>query len=59
MFRDIAAKYRVPLIPFFLQGVAGIPDLNQEDGIHPTARGNDLVTENVWRILEPLLKTGA
>jgi acyl-CoA thioesterase I len=59
IFRDIAAKYHAPLIPFFLQGVAGIPDLNQEDGIHPTAQGYNLVTENVWRVLEPLLKPGA
>ena len=40
------------LIPFLLQGVAGVDSLNQEDGIHPTARGQRIVAENVWRVLE-------
>lgn len=59
VFRDLAKKYELPLIPFFLEGVGGIAELNQEDGIHPTAQGYVRVTENVWKILEPLVKPGA
>ncbi len=42
-------------IPFLLDGVAGIPELNQADGIHPTAEGHRRVLENVWAVLAPLL----
>ncbi len=56
MFPELAKEYGVGLIPFFLQGVGGRPELNQEDGIHPTAQGYTIVTENVWKVLEPLLK---
>jgi acyl-CoA thioesterase I len=54
-FRQLAAKNKAALIPFLLQGVAGIPALNQQDGIHPTAEGHKIVANNVWRILKPLL----
>jgi acyl-CoA thioesterase-1 len=43
------------LIPFLLDGVAGDPELNLVDGIHPNAEGQERVAENVWRSLEPLL----
>jgi acyl-CoA thioesterase-1 len=43
------------LIPFLLDGVAGDPELNLADGIHPNAEGQKRVAENVWRSLEPLL----
>src|SRR5881396_1931557 len=56
VFPELAKKYRIPLIPFLLQGVAGDPVLNQPDGIHPTAQGYDIVADNVWRVLKPLLK---
>lgn len=55
-FRDLAREHQVKLIPFFLEGVAGYPHLNQPDGIHPNAEGTRLVMENVWRALEPLLR---
>ena len=55
IFRDIAKKYRTPLIPFFLEGVGGSAALNQDDGIHPTAEGYKIVVENIWKVLEPLL----
>jgi acyl-CoA thioesterase-1 len=55
VFRSLAKEYGTALIPFFLEGVGGHPDLNQEDGIHPTARGYDIVVENVWKVLKPLL----
>ncbi|MBZ5653603.1 MAG: arylesterase, partial [Acidobacteriia bacterium] len=56
IFPGLSRRYHVALIPFFLAGVGGLPDLNQEDGIHPTAKGYDVVVENVWKVLEPLLK---
>jgi acyl-CoA thioesterase I len=54
-FRQLAAKNKAALIPFLLQGVGGIPGLNQQDGIHPTAEGHKIVANNVWRVLKPLL----
>ena len=56
IFQSVAREYNAFLIPFFLEGVGGHPHLNQDDGIHPTAEGYDIVVENVWRVLEPLLQ---
>ncbi|NWG14695.1 MAG: arylesterase [Acidobacteria bacterium] len=55
LFPELARRYRAALIPFLLEGVGGRPELNQEDGIHPTGQGYRIITENVWRILQPLL----
>ena len=55
-FRDVAASEHVAFMPFFLEGVAGIPSLNQADGVHPTPEGARIVADNVWRYLRPLLK---
>ncbi len=59
-FRDIypalAEQYKLPLIPFLLQNVAGIERLNQRDGIHPTAEGARIVADTVWSVLRPTLK---
>ena len=44
------------LLPFVLEGVAGDPGLNQPDGIHPTAEGHRVVAENLWQVLEPVLR---
>jgi acyl-CoA thioesterase-1 len=55
VYRDLAKQYDVPLIPFFLAGVAGVPSLNQADGIHPNAAGQREVADLVWRALKPLL----
>ena len=54
-YRDIARTERVLLIPFLLDGVAGRPELNQRDGIHPNVPGARIVAENVWRVLRPVL----
>lgn len=54
-FRDVAREYKVPLVPFLLAGVAGIPELNQRDGIHPSAQGARIVADTVWSALEPML----
>ena len=54
-FEGLAREQRVVLIPFFLEGVGGVPSLNQSDGIHPNAEGTRLVTDTVYRFLRPLL----
>ena len=56
IFVDLAQKNQLPLVPFLLEGVAGNAELNLPDGIHPTAKGYERVAENVWKVLEPLLK---
>jgi acyl-CoA thioesterase-1 len=55
VFPSIASSEQVELIPFLLDGVAGIPDLNLADGIHPTAEGHVILTETVWGHLLPFL----
>jgi len=55
IYIDLAAKNKMTLIPFLLEGVGGEPELNQADGIHPTAEGHLIVAENVWKQLEKLL----
>jgi acyl-CoA thioesterase-1 len=56
VYADLAKKYKVTLVPFLLEGVAGIETLNQRDGIHPTAEGARRVADNVWAALQPLLE---
>ena len=55
-FKSLAAEHDIPLIPFFLEGVAGIDRLNQEDRVHPNAEGTRLVAATVYRHLKPLLE---
>jgi acyl-CoA thioesterase-1 len=55
-FADLARENDALLIPFLLEGVAGNPDLNQADGIHPTAQGHRVIAKNVWDVLGPLLE---
>ncbi|WP_420582419.1 arylesterase [Reichenbachiella sp.] len=55
IYPDLANKYEIPLIPFLLEGVAGNPELNLEDGIHPTPEGHQILAENVWKHLAPML----
>jgi acyl-CoA thioesterase I len=52
VYRDLAATYGVPLIPFLLEGVAGDAALNQADGIHPNAAGARRVADLVWPFVE-------
>lgn len=52
IFPELAEQYKVELIPFLLDGVAGNPELNLNDGIHPTAEGYKIVADNVWEVLE-------
>jgi acyl-CoA thioesterase-1 len=55
VFSDLADEHDVALMPFFLEGVAGIPTLNGSDGIHPNRDGARLIERTLWRSLEPLL----
>lgn len=55
MYAEIATKQEVEMIPFLLEGVAGNPDLNLPDGIHPTSEGQKIVAQTVWKHLRPLL----
>jgi acyl-CoA thioesterase-1 len=57
LFIDLAKQNNAALIPFLLEGVGGVPELNLPDGIHPTPAGHQKVAENVWRVLRPLLQT--
>ena len=56
VFAQLARLNEAVLIPFLLEGIAGEPELNQLDGIHPTAEGHGLVSETVWAFLEPVLR---
>jgi acyl-CoA thioesterase-1 len=55
MYKRLAQEFKIPLIPFLLEGVAAQPGLNQGDGVHPTAEGYTIVAQNVWHTLEPIL----
>ncbi len=55
MYGDVAREAGVPLVPFLLDGVAGLPEMNQADGIHPNRRGAEHVAQNVWRSLKPIV----
>lgn len=56
IFYELAEKNRLELIPFILKDVGGIPELNQQDGIHPTIEGQKIVASNVWAILEKVIE---
>jgi acyl-CoA thioesterase-1 len=55
LFPELAREHGAALVPFLLEGVAGIPELNQADGIHPNAAGHERVAQNVWKALRGLL----
>jgi acyl-CoA thioesterase-1 len=56
IFPTVAKETGAALVPFLLQGVAGIPALNQSDGIHPTPEGHRIMAHTVWPYLEPLVR---
>jgi acyl-CoA thioesterase-1 len=56
IFPELAQKNQAALIPFILEGVGGVRELNLADGIHPTAKGHERVAANVWKVLEPVLQ---
>lgn len=55
IYPELAGKNNAVLIPFLLDGVAGNPDLNLPDGIHPNVEGQQIVAENIWSVLKPIL----
>lgn len=55
VFPALAEQYAIPLMPFLLQDVAAIPELNQADGIHPNVEGTKIVADNVYAFLKPYL----
>jgi acyl-CoA thioesterase-1 len=59
VFPELVREHNGHLIPFLLDGVAGLSRWNQADGIHPTAEGQRLVADNAWRVLEGVLRRRA
>ncbi|MET0396428.1 MAG: arylesterase [Longimicrobiaceae bacterium] len=59
IYPELAREYRIPLIPFLLEGVGGDPALNLPDGVHPNELGHRRVAGTVWAALEPVLREEA
>lgn len=55
VFSDVAQAKQVALVPFFLEGVGGVPGMMQADGIHPNVTAQPVLLENAWPALQPLL----
>lgn len=56
MYKELGQQNKIILMPFLLEGVGGNPELNQQDGIHPTAAGNKIVAGNLWEYLKPVVQ---
>lgn len=56
VFRDLARENKVAFIPFLLDGVAGVPDLNQSDGIHPTSAGAARIADHLWSDVKKMIE---
>ena len=59
LYPSVAAKLKAPLVPFLLEGVAEKPELFQPDQLHPTGAAQPRILDNVWKVLEPLLRKRA
>jgi acyl-CoA thioesterase-1 len=57
VFPAVVAQRSVPLLPFLLEGVGGVPAMNQADGIHPTVAGQALIAKHVYQFLRPLVES--
>ncbi len=55
-YQILATQYKLPFVPFLLDGVAGNRELNQEDGLHPLAKAEPVVLNNVWRVVKEVIK---
>lgn len=55
VFPQVAKENDIPLVPFLLEGIGGVPSMVQSDGIHPTAEAQSRLLDNVWPMLKPLL----
>jgi len=58
-FTSLAEAHGVTLVPFILDGVAGVPELNQADRIHPNPEGHRRIARTLWPFLEPVLRDAA
>jgi len=56
LYQTVALQMELPLVPFFLHGVASNPEWMQGDGIHPNAKGQPEMLQNVWQVLAPALE---
>jgi len=56
-FFRLAEKYKLPLVPFFLENVAGVREHTQSDGIHPLGSGYEIIVQTIWKYLKPLIST--
>ena len=56
VFQDLARENKVVLLPFLLDGVAGVPDLNQPDGIHPNRAGAERIAEHLWPTVKKMIE---
>jgi acyl-CoA thioesterase-1 len=54
-FIELTREYEIAVVPFLLERVAGRPEFNQDDGIHPNAQGMSIIAETVWRALHPMV----
>jgi acyl-CoA thioesterase I len=55
VYPTLATQYKIPLIPFLLEGVAGEAKFNQADGLHPNEKGHEIIAENLFQFLKPIL----
>ena len=55
IFRDLANSHKATLIPFFLQGVAGVRHLNLPDGLHPNGEGYKVIADHAWQFIRGIL----
>jgi acyl-CoA thioesterase-1 len=59
IFPEVAREQKTALIPFLLEGVGGVPEMNLPDLIHPTPLGHEVIASNVWVVLEPVMRNVA
>lgn len=59
VFTDLARQNKLEFVPFLLEGVAGVPRLNQSDGLHPTSAGAARVAEHLWPVVEKMANLGS
>jgi len=58
LYGEVAEQHQALLVPYFMRGVALVEGMMQDDGVHPTAAGQPVLLDNVWAVLEPVLKGG-
>ncbi|MGH7767341.1 MAG: arylesterase, partial [Candidatus Binatia bacterium] len=57
IFPEVAKRNNAALVPFILENVGGVEKLNLPDGLHPTAKGHEIAAANVWKAVEPILRS--